>query len=115
MAFDLQARITTSRAAARLIPFVYNSTEVLAQCSRRSRSLKYELRSWYENHTCLYTDDPRVKDLAVLSPDLTIVSTYFKNRSAPLPFAWDIVGNREVLAGVSSRFSTRSSGKQTRE
>jgi hypothetical protein len=69
--------------------------------------MEYELRSWYEDRACLYTDDPRVKDLAVLSPDLTVVSTYFKSAQAAQPFAWDIVGSSDVLAGVSSRFSVR--------
>ncbi len=67
--------------------------------------MKYELRSWYEDRACLYTDDPRVKDLAVLSPDLTVVSTYFKTLRSPQPFAWDIVGASDVLSGVFQRFS----------
>jgi hypothetical protein len=69
--------------------------------------MKYELRSWYEHRSCLYTDDPRVKDLAVQSPDLTVVSTYFKTSRAQQPFAWDIVGASEVVTGVFQRFSGR--------
>ena len=69
--------------------------------------MKYELRTWYEDRSCLYTDDPRVKDLAVLSPDLTVVSTYFKTPQAKQPFAWDIVGSPDVLGGVFQRFSSR--------
>jgi hypothetical protein len=48
-----------------------------------------------------------VKDLAVLSPDLTVVSTYFKTSRAQQPFAWDIVGASDVLTGVFQRFSGR--------
>jgi hypothetical protein len=77
--------------------------------------MKYELRSWYEDRSCLYTDDPRVKDLAVLSPDLTVVSSYFKTRGARQPFAWDIVGASDVLGGIFQRFSRHAvpSGKRT--
>lgn len=67
--------------------------------------MKYELRSWYEDGSCLYTDDPRVKDLAVLSPELRVVSTYFKTPRAPQPFAWDIIGAPDVVSGVFQRFS----------
>jgi hypothetical protein len=76
--------------------------------------MKYELRSWYEDRSCLYTDDPRVKDLAVLSPDLTVVSTYFKTSRAQQPFAWDIVGAPEVVSGVFQRFSERVGHSGTR-
>lgn len=69
--------------------------------------MKYELRSWYDDRSCLYTDDPRVKDLAVLSSDLTVVSSYFKTSRAHQPFAWDIVGATEVVGGVFERFSGR--------
>lgn len=69
--------------------------------------MKYELRSWYEDRSCLYTDDPRVKDLAVLSSDLTVVSAYFKTSRAQQPFAWDIVGASDVVSGVFQRFSGR--------
>ena len=65
--------------------------------------MKYELRSWYEDRSCLYTDDPRVKDLAVLSPDLTVVSSYFKTTRAQQPFAWDIV--RRVRRASAASFS----------
>jgi hypothetical protein len=67
--------------------------------------MKYELRSWYEDRSCLYTDDPRVKDLAVLSPDLMVVSSYFKTTRAQQPFAWDIVGASDVVSGIFQRFS----------
>lgn len=70
--------------------------------------MKYELRSWYEDRSCLYTDDPRVKDLAVLSPDLTVVSSYFKTTRAQQPFAWDIVGTTDVVGGIFQRFSRRA-------
>lgn len=72
--------------------------------------MKYEVRSWYEDRSCLYTDDPRVKDLAVLSPDLTVVSAYFKTAAARQPFAWDIVGAADVVRGVFQRFSGRARG-----
>ncbi|HEX6507577.1 MAG TPA: hypothetical protein VF221_08095 [Chloroflexota bacterium] len=68
--------------------------------------MKYELRGWYEDGCCLYTDDPRVKDLAARSRDLTIVSTYFRSAGAHQPFAWDIVGAKEVLADISQRFTS---------
>lgn len=68
----------------------------------------YELRKWFDDGECLYTDDRRVKDLAIRTPDLRIVGTYFDSRSALQPFAWDIVGDPRALAGIAGRFSMRS-------
>jgi hypothetical protein len=69
--------------------------------------LDYELRDWYENRTCLYTDDVRVKDLVMSSSDLTIiVGRYFKSPRDLQPFAWDIIGPRHLLAGISKRFAS---------
>ena len=76
--------------------------------------MKYELRSWYEDRSCLYTDDPRVKDLAVLSPDLTVVSSYFKTTRAQQPFAWDIVGAADGVGGIFQRFSSHASQSRRR-
>jgi hypothetical protein len=68
--------------------------------------LDYELRGWYEDHGCLYTNDRRVKDLALGSADLTVVARYFKSIREYQPFAWDIVGPRTVLAGISKQFAS---------
>jgi hypothetical protein len=67
--------------------------------------MEYELRDWYENSSCLYTNDRRVKDLAMQTQDLSIVASYFKSVTESQPFAWDIVGPRTVLTGISRRFS----------
>lgn len=67
--------------------------------------MEYELREWFENNGCLYTNDRRVKDLAIQSSDLTVVATYFKSVADGQPFAWDIVGPRPRLAGLSKQFS----------
>jgi hypothetical protein len=71
--------------------------------------MEYELRDWYDD-CCLYTNDRRVKDLALHSTDLTVVASYFKSLKEAQPFAWDIVGPRPLLSGISKRFS--ASGKQ---
>jgi hypothetical protein len=68
----------------------------------------YELRKWFDDGECLYTDDRRVKDLAVRTPDLRIVGTYFRSTSDRQPFAWDIVGDRKALAGIAGRFNRRT-------
>ncbi len=68
----------------------------------------YELRKWFDDGECLYTDDRRVKDLAVQTPDLRIVGTYFRSPAAHQPFAWDIVGDRKALAGIAGRFRARA-------
>ena len=70
--------------------------------------MDYELRDWYENRTCLYTDDPRLKDFAMTSSDLVVVGRYFKSPRDMQPFAWDIVGPRNVLAGITKRFAART-------
>ena len=71
--------------------------------------MEYELRDWYDD-CCLYTDDRRVKDLAVQSSELTVVASYFKSLKEMQPFAWDIVGPRQVLSGISKQF--RASAKR---
>jgi hypothetical protein len=74
--------------------------------------MHYELRSWYEDRDCLYTDDPRVRDLATRSTELQVVSAYFRSRQARQPFAWDIVGAPEVLAGISRQFRATPSARR---
>ena len=73
--------------------------------------MEYELRDWYDDY-CLYTNDRRVKDLALQSNDLTVVASYFKSVKEAQPFAWDIVGPRPVLRGLSRQFET--AGKRSR-
>lgn len=68
----------------------------------------YELRKWFDDGECLYTDDRRVKDLAIRTPDLRIVGTYFRSTSERQPFAWDIVGDPQALAGIAGRFNRRT-------
>jgi hypothetical protein len=71
----------------------------------------YEVRPWFDKDGCLYTDDVRVKDLAILSADLRVTSTYFRTvKSERQPFAWDIVGSRPALTGIASRFSRAARG-----
>lgn len=70
--------------------------------------MTYEVRSWYEGNGCLYTDDVRVKDLAVQSPHLKVTAHYFKGPAERTPFAWDIVGDRDELTAIVSRFSRRT-------
>jgi hypothetical protein len=70
--------------------------------------MEYELRDWFEECGCLYTNDQRVKDLAVQSGDLSVVARYFKSPSELQPFAWDIVGPRPVLSGISRQFTASS-------
>jgi hypothetical protein len=67
----------------------------------------YELRAWFDNRSCLYTDDRRIKDLALRSPDLQIIATYFRNAADHQPFAWDIVGQPEILTVIAHRFGQR--------
>ena len=69
--------------------------------------MKYELRDWYDD-CCLYTDDRRVKDLALRTGELSIVSSYFKSLREIQPFAWDIVGPRPVLSRISKQFASSS-------
>lgn len=69
----------------------------------------YELRTWFDKRTCLYTDDRRVKDLALATPDLQVIASYFRTPKDQQPFAWDIVGQPEVLAGIAHRFGQRRS------
>ena len=65
----------------------------------------YELRKWYEDSECLYTDDQRVKDLAIRSPELRVVGTYFRSGRDVRPFAWDIVGHRSALENIAQTFT----------
>jgi hypothetical protein len=68
----------------------------------------YELRKWFDDGDCLYTDDRRVKDLAIQSPNLRVVGTYFRSVADRQPFAWDIVGDPQALAGIAGRFQSRA-------
>jgi hypothetical protein len=69
----------------------------------------YELRRWFNDADCLYTDDRRVKDLALRSPDLRVIATYFRTPAESRPFAWDIVGAREELASLARSFQRSAS------
>lgn len=71
----------------------------------RGPAVVYELRKWSEDADCLYTEDQRVKDIALHSPDLRIVGTYFRSAGQAQPFAWDIVGERSTLAGITRTFT----------
>jgi hypothetical protein len=71
--------------------------------------VKYEIRKWSDQLDCLYTDDRRVKDLALRSRDLTIVASYFRTSREPHPFAWDIVGPRSTIGPIARRFGRQSS------
>ncbi len=64
-----------------------------------------EVRSWFTGEQCLYTDDPRIKDIAAGSSQLRISSRYFRNQSAKQPFAWDIVGPQGAIAPIVRTFS----------
>lgn len=66
----------------------------------------YEVRKWFDDSDCLYTDDSRVKDLALGSADLHIVATYFRTTKAQQPFAWDIVGKRDLVKEIAARFQS---------
>jgi hypothetical protein len=68
----------------------------------------YEVRAWYDGCGCLYTDDIRIKDLAVQSSDLSVTASYFRSTRDTHPFAWDIVGERELVNDLALRFSKRS-------
>ena len=68
----------------------------------------YELRKWSEETDCLYTEDRRIKDMALRSPDLHVVGTYFRSAGERQPFAWDIVGDRRALAGITRTFTERA-------
>jgi hypothetical protein len=65
----------------------------------------YEVRSWSSRQVCLYTDDHRLHDLASHSRDLRIVSTYFHPARKGEASAWDIVGTRDRIADLTTRFS----------
>ena len=74
----------------------------------------YELRKWYDDSDCLYTDDQRVKDLAIRSPDVQIVGTYFRTGREIRPFAWDIVGRRAALENLTRTFTPRAGQRSVR-
>ena len=74
----------------------------------------YELRPWFDELTCLFTDDQRVKDLAVQSPELRVAAAYFRRADEIQPFAWDIVGPRAVLEDIAARFGARSGPRSSR-
>ena len=67
----------------------------------------YEVRSWFDNFDCMYTDDPRLKELAIRSPELRIAARYYRTPSESEPFAWDIVGEPGVLAGIAAGLRKR--------
>jgi hypothetical protein len=67
----------------------------------------YEVRAWYDGFGCLYTDDMRVKDLAVRSHDLRITASYYRSARDTRAFAWDIVGSRERVSEIAARFAKR--------
>jgi hypothetical protein len=60
----------------------------------------YEIRKWFDDHVCLYTDDTRVSEVAGQRPDVVIAATYFRDRRDQQAFAWDIVGRRDVVTGL---------------
>lgn len=72
----------------------------------------YELRRWFNDADCLYTDDQRVKDLALRSPELRVIGSYFRTPTERRPFAWDIVGSRNELADIARSFRAGTSGRQ---
>ena len=74
----------------------------------------YEVRKWFDGHECLYTDDRRIKDMAILAPDLEIVGRYFRVTDQSQPFAWDIVGSAEALAAVAASFRSTRGGRGAR-
>lgn len=75
----------------------------------------YELRKWFDDSECLFTDDQRVKELAVRSPRLRVTSRYFRGPDERHPFAWDIVGDRQALADIAGSFAgDGTAGKQRR-
>jgi len=67
----------------------------------------YEVRSWFDNFDCLYTDDARLKELAIRSPELRIAARYYRTTGETEPFAWDIVGEPDVLAGIAAGLRKR--------
>jgi len=71
----------------------------------RRLTVIYEVRKWFDDCDCLYTDDRRVKDLAIQTGELQIVGTYFKSTREHQPFAWDIVGPHNLVSGLSKQFS----------
>lgn len=66
----------------------------------------YEIRQWSEDEACLYTDDWRLKELAIRRPELRSTARYFRTRAAREPFAWDIVGPRTALLPLAGTFRT---------
>jgi hypothetical protein len=74
----------------------------------------YELRKWYGDLECLYTDDRRVKDLALREPNLQIIASYFRTPAELQPFAWDIVGPRDSIAPIAGQFKQRARASSVR-
>ncbi len=74
----------------------------------------YELRRWFDDADCLYTDDQRVKDLALRSPELRVIGTYFRTVGEKRPFAWDIVGRRDELAYIARTFEAGPAARTRR-
>jgi hypothetical protein len=68
----------------------------------------YELRKWSDDVDCLYTDDRRVMDIALRSPDLRVIGMYFRAAGERQPFAWDILGQRGTLTGITRTFENGS-------
>jgi hypothetical protein len=65
----------------------------------------YEIRRWSDEIDCLYTDDPRVKDLAVTQPGLKVSALYFRALGESRPFAWDILGSSEAVKRIAGSFA----------
>ncbi|GAC1324424.1 MAG: hypothetical protein NVS2B16_30030 [Chloroflexota bacterium] len=61
----------------------------------------------------MYTDDQRIKDLAISSGDMRIVARYFRTPAERQPFAWDITGRRDVLAGIATRYARGKPARTT--
>lgn len=72
----------------------------------------YEVRDWFGDRKCLYTDDPQVKDIALKSRNLAIAAAYFRTLHESQAFAWDIVGRPDALAGVVTDCRRRRSRRR---
>jgi hypothetical protein len=68
----------------------------------------YELRKWFGDEYCLFTDDPRLRDYVVRQREVRIVGRYFKDLGTRIPIAWDICGERATLVELARRFERSS-------
>lgn len=71
----------------------------------------YEIRDWADGQGCLYTDDRRVRDMAVQSSELRIIGRYFRSAQDRQPFAWDIVGRPDIVGSLAARFGQKRQRK----